>query len=826
MNSRRSKPDRKSSHSRGEPAATAASSRRGPSRIVLAAMLFLAAAFISFGPAIVAPFDFDDNPAIRDNASIRTFWPPSALWNTPPLGIAVSGRPVANYSFAFNYAVNRWLSVSQAPSEVSPHETVSYHCVNIVLHVLVALFVFALLRDTIRFGRVPEDWRASADRLAGLVAGLWLIHPIQTEAVDYISQRTEVLASLWYMATLYAALRAWQEHRTIADDPSAGRRVTGWSAAAIVACLLGMATKEIAITAPLAVVLFDRAFLFSSWREAWGVRWRRRLYYSLFATSALSIGLIAHGARDQTVGFTLGIPWYQYLYSQAWAIPHYLRLTLWPDQLTHDYGRSPISDLSGVAGSVGLVVFIVATLCAWTRPRWLWFAFVGSFFLLLLAPSSSFVPIQTEIAGERRIYLALVSVIILFVVGAEHIRRRVSGPSADKSGRRAHALATFLLVAVGATYFAICTWTAEHFAPSDLSMQLAVRCFVAVASVAVVWCTIITHRGRLRSAAVAALAVVMMGASFNRSALYVDVESLWRDAAAKRPDNARAYDGLATAELRKDSTRFAEADSLLSRALTLDSTFVAAYRHRAAIAIKQARLTDADSLLRHALRLSPGDSGATERLGRVLVAEGRPDLALPYVKQMAQVLPGSGSFASLGIAYLTAGDVDSAIVALTRAVHFDSTNTEALGFLGGALIEEGRGAEALPYLLLLVRYDPGSGFALGQLSVAYAQAHEPDMAARMAAAAVARSPRDAAAYVFAGRGLQIAGRYQEATQYLAEAVRLSPDDPQALTRLGISEASLGRKSEAAIVLRRALALSPNYQRARRALESLGLGALR
>ncbi len=66
-----------------------------------------------------------------------------------------------------------------------------------------------------------------------------------------------------------------------------------------------------------------------------------------------------------------------------------------------------------VPGLVLLVAFGTATVWAWTRmARWGWFAFVGTWFFMLLAPSSSVVPIVTEIAAERRIYLALVSVII------------------------------------------------------------------------------------------------------------------------------------------------------------------------------------------------------------------------------------------------------------------------------------------------------------------------------------------------------------------------------------------------------------------------------
>ena len=133
-----------------------------------------------------------------------------------------------------------------------------------------------------------------------------------------------------------------------------------------------------------------------------------------------SAALIVSGARGGTVGFHLGIAWYEYLYSQAWAILHYIRLFFWPDDLTIDYGQAMVRGWRGVPGILVLGTFGVATILAWTRAqRWGWFGFLGAWFFLLLAPSSSVVPIATEVAAERRIYLALASVIVLVVVGAE-----------------------------------------------------------------------------------------------------------------------------------------------------------------------------------------------------------------------------------------------------------------------------------------------------------------------------------------------------------------------------------------------------------------------
>ena len=82
------------------------------------------------------------------------------------------------------------------------------------------------------------------------MALLWAVHPLLTEAVTYTIQRTEVLAGLFYLLTLYCVIRG-----------SSARRPTGWYVAAVAACALAMGSKEAAISAPLIVLLYDRVFL-------------------------------------------------------------------------------------------------------------------------------------------------------------------------------------------------------------------------------------------------------------------------------------------------------------------------------------------------------------------------------------------------------------------------------------------------------------------------------------------------------------------------------------------------------------------------------------
>lgn len=672
-----------------------------------AGLALIVAVFAAYWPALRAPFEFDDFASIPANATIRTLRPSVAL--DPPPNTTVAGRPVVNYSLAVNYAINLWLGVDQRADPLGPNKTLGYHVANILIHVLCGFLLFALIARTLQHGRFADRWGESAAWIAGAVAALWLLHPIQTEAVDYVVQRTETLVSLCYVATLYASLRAW--------DARSPRSAAVWMVFGVLACLAGMGSKEVMLTAPLAVILYDRAFRVESWPGLLRHRARIGFYAALVATSALSIAMIAGNSRFDTVGFQLGIPWYSYLYTQAWAIPHYLRLVFWPDHLTLDYGQRPIGGWQGVPGAIVMTLFLVATIVAWARPnRWAWFGFLGAMFFLLLAPSSSVVPIATEIAAERRIYLALAPALVALVVGIELLRRRYAAP-----GRIAPTLAI---------------------------------------------------------AAAAALAVV----TFQRSRLYADPQALWRDAVANAPANPRAYDNLASTLFFVDPPRLDEAEALYSRAIALDSTYLHAWPGLASVAMDRGKFGTAEWILEHVLTIDPNYSDAIDHLGRLLLREGKPDRALPYLARFADAYPSDNSLVSLGTAYLQLGKLDSATSTLRAALAINPNRADALRFLGGLFAEQGRGGDAVRLLERAVSLEPEAGLDRGLLSLAYAEAGRSDDAARAAHQAVSVS-KDPSVPILAARAMLAVHRDDDARAFFNSALQLDPKNREAAARL-------------------------------------------
>lgn len=375
------------------------------------------AAIVAFEPGMKAPFAFDDPATIDYNQSIQSLLPLSVPLN-PPRNTPVAGRPVANLSFALNYAVNDLLGIDQTPGSIAPARTLGYHLVSLLIHVLSGLLLFGIIRRTLAgISTVGTD---DAPLIAGFGALIWLVHPIHSQAVYYASARPELIVSAFYLLTCYSAVRAWDAVRP--------RSRAAWSVGAVVACGLGMLSGELMITAPIILVLYDRTFRHGSWKGLLGARGRLPLYAALFATTIIALFVAASGARSNLVGFDLGISAFEYARTQAWAVAHYLRLLAWPSGLTFDYGDGVLSGWKPFVGVVAIAACVAAIVAAFRKPAMRWAAFLGASYFIILAPTSSVFPVRTEIAAERRAHLAVAGIVVIGVVAIVlQLRRRGVG---------------------------------------------------------------------------------------------------------------------------------------------------------------------------------------------------------------------------------------------------------------------------------------------------------------------------------------------------------------------------------------------------------------
>ncbi len=358
-----------------------------PARRVALGLVLLT--FLAYADNFSGLYLFDDASCITKNASIRQF--PTAFFPAPN-GTPVSGRPLVNLTFALDYALagtSVWI----------------YHATNLLIHLLAALALFSLLRRTLELPALAPRVRASAVEIGGTVALLWAVHPLQTESVSYLAQRAESLMGLFYLLTLDGLVRAVSMNRR------------GWLAASLAACLAGMASKEVMISAPLLALLYDRTFLTGSFAAA--LRQRAGYYAALAGTWLLLAAEMIHvGNRGNAVGPGLKIDSWHYALTQCRAIALYLRLALWPHPLTFDYGTTTVTSLRAVWPEAALLAALgMATLYyIWRRAA---LGFMGAWFFAILAPSSSVVPLAKQTIAEHRMYLPLAAVVLAVALGLD-----------------------------------------------------------------------------------------------------------------------------------------------------------------------------------------------------------------------------------------------------------------------------------------------------------------------------------------------------------------------------------------------------------------------
>jgi protein O-mannosyl-transferase len=614
------------------------------------ALLIVLAGSLAYASSFRGVFVFDDIPALTDNPSIRSFR--SAL--QPPLGLTTSGRPVLNLSFALNYAsaptgVRDAFTPDHPGGEAAVRLNArGYHAVNLAVHLAAALTLFGLARLAFASPPLANRTGAIATPAAAAVAALWAVHPLTTQAVTYVVQRAESLMGLFYLLTLYCAARA-------VGAPPARRR--WWVIAAVAACALGMGTKEPMITAPLMVMLWD--VVFGRGTTPGGPRQRWWLYAALWGTliipiaiamtgetqGRLALGLIARPEQAEAVG--VGGTWtaWTYLLAQTDVVLHYLRLAFVPWPLVFDhYGWVPPGSLASVA-SQGAVLVVLLALSIGGLLRRHPAGFAGAWFFVILAPTSSIVPIPTEIAAEHRMYLPLAGVIAL-VVGSAAVWLG--------SDRRAEARRGMV--------------------------------------------------GRSRVAAVLAVALVALLSVLThaRNQDYASDARLWQDTVEKRPSNARARYNHGLNLMKAGRFEEAAAQMEIAAALPADRETAAAVHLQLGAALSaQGRVDDGIAHLERALALDPELPDADLILGQAYSDRGDAGRAIGHFRAALARTPDNSALLTR-TAWLLAMAADPqdrnpalAIHLAERAVALTGgTNEPALSSLAAAYASAGRYAEA------------------------------------------------------------------------------------------------------------------------------------
>lgn len=578
-------------------------------------------------------FLFDDLVHIVNNERIRDLSSMSS--------ILAGKRPIVDLSLAFNYAAGD-LDVS------------GYHAVNILIHLLATLTLFGLLRRTLTLATRPH-WN---DRiilfLAGSTALFWAVHPLQTQSVTYVIQRGESMMALFYLLTLYCFVRGTTSARSVL-----------WFAGSVTACSLGMGCKAVMVTAPLAVFFYDRFFVSDRWQAQ--LRRHMGVYIGLLATwsvlwlSGIAGGVLSSSTQGAHVGFGYkGLAPIDYLKTQAGVLVTYLKLSLWPYPLCLDYGWPIAEDLPQIM-LPGVIIVAILAFALWGIVRRNAIAFIPLFFFLVLAPTSSFVPIK-DTFFEHRMYLPLAAV-LLGVVLAFHtilatLARSVGKPQTTSLGIRIIAV-LFLALLLGATTIA-------------------------------------------------------------RNRTYASPITMWQDVSAKRPSNARAFENLGTQWMGAGDKRAAM--EAYAKAVRVDPEFLSAHANLGNALLETGNASEAARHFTQVIRLDPNHIMANVNLGYALQQMGRDDDAIESFTRATRIDPSRTNAKSLananfalGTAYARKRNYANATPAFLAAIELWPQYQKAHYTLGIVYERHGKPDEAIASYEQAIRLNPNDPKALHAL---------------------------------------------------------------------------------------------------------------
>jgi Flp pilus assembly protein TadD len=585
----------------------------------LALIAIVVAGVLAYANSLHGAFLYDDSKHIVNNTRIRSLWP---VWETitPPPN---EGRPVVALTLAVNYAT-------------SGLETWSYHVFNVSVHILAALTLFGIVRRTLGLpivssspGRVQSPILArEAVAVASAAALLFVVHPLQTQAVSYVIQRSESLAGLFYLLTLYAVIRS----------AAPGAR-PAWQAIAVAACAAGMATKQVMVTAPIVVLLYDRTFLSGGFREALCAR--RRLYLMLASTWALLV-LLQWLSPNPGAGFERDVGPWAYGATQFGVIVYYLRLAFWPVGLCLDYAW-PVATTAREIVPPALVVLFLVGATSWALYRRPAVGFCGAVFFLALAPSSTLLPIS-QLAAEHRMYLSLAALIVLVVAAVTTTIR--NGP------RIARMTAIAALGATVASGVVLTNRRNEDYRSAEVMWRDVIAKAPGNGAAYNNLAHALLENGQASEEAVGLLVRAIeldpedwhprknLGDAYYALGRFDEAGTAYRASLTHRPDEAGTFEityNLALVAIQQGDLQ--GGIGRLREAIALDPSHPRPYATLGAMLFDAGDLTGAEAHLQQAAAIGPTPSVLTN-LGAIAAARGNREAAARYYRAALALDPG------------------------------------------------------------------------------------------------------------------------------------------------------------------------------------------
>ncbi|TWT53441.1 lipoprotein NlpI [Rubripirellula amarantea] len=363
----------------------------------LGVLVLSALAFWLYRPAFDYPMIFDDVASILENNSVHHLWPligESGEYGPlkPKPGQPFTARPLVNLSIAIDYHFG-----GENPRV--------YRIVNLVMHIITSVLLAAIVIATLRLHDSSERLSRHRYWLGFASAAVWMMHPIHTETVIYLTQRTELMMGMFYLLTLFLCIKYWCSTRMAERS--------FFLMMATLAGIAGMLCKEMMASIPAMAFLYERTFIRPSLRNIVKQSWP--LYVGLMLSWLLIAGLYAVGYGTPAAGFNNTISAVDYWMTEAGVFFTYWRLTFWPWPLVINYQVPTVTSLANAWPAVAAMILYVGvtTWLVWRRSV-LGYGLI--WFVAVLSPTLV-IPLPREELVERRLYVPLAAIAPLVVIG-------------------------------------------------------------------------------------------------------------------------------------------------------------------------------------------------------------------------------------------------------------------------------------------------------------------------------------------------------------------------------------------------------------------------
>lgn len=584
------------------------------------ASLIVVLGVLAYSNSFTVPFQFDDESYVVTNSIIRSFhyfFSPFDIFKIeklsptslpPALQFAFMTRILGYFTLALNFKLHG-LNV------------VGYHVVNLALHLFNGYLVYLIARSTLELKRCAprgDDSRAGCPgAIAAATALLFVVHPMQTHAVTYITSRFLLLASCGYLLALFCYLKSQTE--------PAGKRAL-WYGLALASTVGSMLSKEFSFTLPFMVALYDFTFLDRELKQ-------RLKSLAPFAATLCIIPILVFlqqgqlGALDSTMRTITAadvskISRGDYLLTQFGVITDYLRLLFLPihQNVDHDFTKYHTLFALPVFACFLLLVAIFLSglycyyLCGRRRdyPELRLAGFGILWFFVTLSVESSILPLG-ELGAEYRVYLPSFG-LFLAVTALAHLAARVM-----------------------------------------LGTTAGIRLFVGLFGV---------------------LVLVLAVATFSRNRVWQTEISLWEDSAKNSPKKLRPHQNLGL--YLSAAGRLDEAKKELSAALAIDPNNFELHNNLGIVYKKLGDYPNAIGEYTKASQLNPGDPMSIFNLANAYLAQGDLASALRYYEKCLQLIPDYDELHNnLAIVYLKSGRPADALREFERAVQLNPENANA-----------------------------------------------------------------------------------------------------------------------------------------------------